>query len=153
MIQWLTQDVLGSLLDESVFLNESLVWFKHKYILTAHFRHLYRRNNVIDKSTFDVSNYFQKAILLHFNRYRTHQSLYLNYKRLSQYFCDLNVCNTEIMILCVWLKRLWGWKDCEAVSFQTDDSCSLRFKCSNHTDVILRCRSKVEEWSRRIFVI
>ncbi len=82
MIQWLTQDVLGSLLDESVFLNESLVWFKHKYILTAHFRHLYRRNNVIDKSTFEVSNYFQKAILLHFNRYRTHQSLYLNYKLL-----------------------------------------------------------------------
>ncbi len=40
MIQWLTQDILGSLLDESVFLNESLVWFKHKYILTAHFRHL-----------------------------------------------------------------------------------------------------------------
>ncbi len=55
MIQWLTQDVLGSLLDESVFLNESLVWFKHKYILTAHFRHL----QVIDKSTFEVSNYFQ----------------------------------------------------------------------------------------------
>ncbi len=40
MIQWLTQDVLGLLLDESAFLNESLVWFKDKYILTAQFRHL-----------------------------------------------------------------------------------------------------------------
>ncbi len=61
MIQWLTQDVLGSLLDESVFLNESLVLFKYKYILTALFA-TYRRNNVIDKSTFEVSNYFQKVI-------------------------------------------------------------------------------------------
>ncbi len=44
MIQWLTQDLLVSLLDESVFwmnlLNE---WFKDKYILTAPFRHLKKK--------------------------------------------------------------------------------------------------------------
>ncbi len=41
MNEWFSDSLkIGSLLDESVFLNESLVWFKHKYILTAHFRHL-----------------------------------------------------------------------------------------------------------------
>ncbi len=35
--------------------------------------------------------------------------LYPNYKLVSQYFCYLNVCNTEIMMC--------GWKDCMCCSF------------------------------------
>ncbi len=58
IIQWLTQYVLVLLLDESAFLNESLAWFKDKYILTAPFCQL----NVIDTSSFEVPNYFQKVI-------------------------------------------------------------------------------------------
>ncbi len=149
MIKWLTQDVLVSLLDESAFLNESLIWFKNTYILIAPFRHLWR-NNVIDKSSFEVSNYFQKVIFFH--RYHTHQSLYLNYKLLSQYFCDLNVCNRNNDT--VWLKRLWG-------CFELFRQCERKFKCSNHTGVIIHCTdeqrtlhgSKVEEWNRQIIVI
>ncbi len=45
MNEWLTQDIFGSLLDESASLNESFkdkdkIRFKDKYILTVLFRHL-----------------------------------------------------------------------------------------------------------------
>ncbi len=68
MIQWLSLNLLVSLLDESAFVNKSLESMTRD-ILTAPFRHLYSRNNVIDKSLFEVSNYFQKVIsLLYFDR-------------------------------------------------------------------------------------
>ncbi len=102
MIQWLAQHLLVLLLDESVFLNESLVWFKDKYILTAPFHNYCTTCNY--QSLFELSNYFQKVIYSILIATSTHQCLYLNYT------LNLNVCNTDMMILC-------GWKDCEAVSF------------------------------------
>ncbi len=49
--------------------------------------------------------------------------LYPNYKLLSQYFCYLNVCNTEIMMC--------GWKDRLCCSFWISSSMNADLKVFN----------------------
>ncbi len=49
--------------------------------------------------------------------------LYPNYKLLSQYFCYLNVCNTEIMMC--------GWKDYLCCSFWISSSMNVDLNVFN----------------------
>ncbi len=86
----------------------------------------YRRNYVIDKSTFEVSNYFQKVMysILIATVHRVYIWTINVYPSTSVIWMFV----TEIMILC-------GWKDCEVVSFQTDDSCSLQVSSSANADL------------------
>ncbi len=157
MIQLLTQDVLVSLLDESAFLNESLVWFKDKYILTAPFHY-----NVINKSSFEVSNYFQKMIYSILIA-TVHIRVYIWTINFLQYFCDLNVCNrNNDTVVEKTVKRFHSWQMTAALFMSA--AARTQLKCSNHTDVyaawtnqvittLWSYTSKVEEWNRWIIVI
>ncbi len=88
---------LVSLLDESVFLNESLEWMTQWQIhcLTGTCCHLVGERCNRHKR-------YLKHQLLSKDDYHRHQCLYLNYKPSSQYFChNMNDCMTGI-ILCSW---------------------------------------------------
>ncbi len=111
-------------------MNDSLKMYLFHYWMNqrpwTNLLYVSKTNNVIDKSSFEVSNYFQKEIY----------SILIATVHIRVYSWTINFYNsasviwmfvTEIMILC-------GWKDCEAVSFQTDDSCSLQVSGSANAD-------------------
>ncbi len=98
-----------------------------------------------------MSNYFQKVIYSYLIAYHTHLVSSETINFLSQYFCDyLNISNTEIMILCVVEKTVKLFHSyTRQLLFLGQRQREHRFKCSNHTDMSIRCTDEqmITMWS------